>query len=128
MPCSRDLPDPGIEPVSLVSPALAGGLFTTSATRGMHSLKGNPSLHESRCSKVRRGLLLVLFALGRQFYSGTDRHHFQTLESGFIYQNPDWRLRPCRALRHCTCQAGGWVPFNCPRLPVSDSRAACVHT
>ena len=28
-----DLPDPGIEPVSLVSPALAGGFFTT-ATPG----------------------------------------------------------------------------------------------
>ena len=27
-----DLPDPGIKPVSLVSPALAGGFFTTSTT------------------------------------------------------------------------------------------------
>ena len=27
-----DLPDPGIEPVSLMSPALVGGFFTTSAT------------------------------------------------------------------------------------------------
>ena len=27
-----DLPDPGIEPVSLVSPASAGGFFTTAAT------------------------------------------------------------------------------------------------
>ena len=27
-----DLPDPGMEPESLVSPALAGGVFTTSAT------------------------------------------------------------------------------------------------
>jgi len=27
-----DLPDPGIEPMSLVSPALAGGFFSTSAT------------------------------------------------------------------------------------------------
>ena len=26
-----DLPDPGIEPASLMSPALAGGLFTTSS-------------------------------------------------------------------------------------------------
>ena len=26
---SRDLPDPGIEPMSLISPALAGGFFTT---------------------------------------------------------------------------------------------------
>ena len=29
---SRDLPDPGIKPVSLTSPALAGGFFTTHAT------------------------------------------------------------------------------------------------
>ena len=32
MPSSGDLPDPGVEPVSLMSPALAGGFFTTSAT------------------------------------------------------------------------------------------------
>ena len=31
-PPPGDLPDPGIEPVLLTSPALAGGLFTTSAT------------------------------------------------------------------------------------------------
>ena len=28
-PTPGDRPDPGIEPVSLVSPALAGGFFTT---------------------------------------------------------------------------------------------------
>ena len=28
-PTLRDLPDPGIEPVSLESPALVGGFFTT---------------------------------------------------------------------------------------------------
>ena len=34
LPCPPpgDLPDPGIEPMSLMSPALAGGFFTTSAT------------------------------------------------------------------------------------------------
>ena len=31
-PPSGDLPDPGIEPASLMPPALADGLFTTSAT------------------------------------------------------------------------------------------------
>ena len=31
-PSSRDLLDPGMEPISLMSPALAGGFFTTSAT------------------------------------------------------------------------------------------------
>ena len=32
MPSSRDLPDPGIESVPLLSPALASGFFTTSTT------------------------------------------------------------------------------------------------
>ena len=32
MPSSRDLPDPGIKPKSLMSPALAGRFFTTSST------------------------------------------------------------------------------------------------
>ena len=31
MPSSWDLPDPGIKPISLASPALAGRFFTTSA-------------------------------------------------------------------------------------------------
>ena len=31
-PLLGDLPDPGIEPTFLTSPALAGGLFTTNAT------------------------------------------------------------------------------------------------
>ena len=34
LPCPSpgDLPDPGVEPASLMSPAMAGGFFTTSAT------------------------------------------------------------------------------------------------
>ena len=31
MPFFRDLPDPGMEPASLKSPALAGGFFTINA-------------------------------------------------------------------------------------------------
>ena len=31
-PPPGDLPNPGIEPTTLISPALAGGFFTTSAT------------------------------------------------------------------------------------------------
>ena len=33
-----DLPNPGIEPMSLMSPALAGRLFTTSTTWAAHAL------------------------------------------------------------------------------------------
>ena len=32
MPSSKDLPNPGIEPASLMSLALAGGLFPTNTT------------------------------------------------------------------------------------------------
>ena len=35
-PAPGDLPDPGIEPTSLMSPALAGRFFTTSATWEAH--------------------------------------------------------------------------------------------
>ena len=37
-PPPGDLPEPGIKPVSLKSPALAGGLFTTSTTWEAHFL------------------------------------------------------------------------------------------
>ena len=36
IPTPRDLPDPGIEPVSLALLALADGFFTTSATWEVH--------------------------------------------------------------------------------------------
>ena len=44
LPCPPpgDLPDPGIEPASLMSPALAGGFFTTSAPR--EALKREPGV------------------------------------------------------------------------------------
>ena len=35
-PPPGDFPDPGIEPVALMSPALAGGFFTSSATWEAH--------------------------------------------------------------------------------------------
>ena len=40
LPCPPpgDLPGPGVKPVSLMSPALAGGFFTTSAMWEAHSL------------------------------------------------------------------------------------------
>ena len=40
-----DLSNPGIKPTSLMSPALAGGFFTTGATWKAHS--GKPSVRNS---------------------------------------------------------------------------------
>ena len=58
-PSSEDLPDPGIEPRSLMSPALASGFFTTSVTwkpmwcQANHLVKGyRPGLgpsHQEIC-------------------------------------------------------------------------------
>ena len=49
LPCPPpgDLPDPGTEPASLMSPALAGGLFTTSATREAPALYASMHKHVS---------------------------------------------------------------------------------
>ena len=46
---SRILPDPGIEPMSLASPALAGGFFITSATREVQlpGRTGKPGMLQS---------------------------------------------------------------------------------
>ena len=50
LPCPLlgDLPDPGIKPRSLMSPALAGGFFTTSAT-----WKPSPHIHTCAHMYVR---------------------------------------------------------------------------
>ena len=42
LPTSEDLPGPGIEPVSLESPASAGRFFTTSSTWEGHSQHTGP--------------------------------------------------------------------------------------
>ena len=46
-PPPGDLPDPGMEPASLMSPALAGGFFTTGAAWGACCASKEP--HRSRC-------------------------------------------------------------------------------
>ena len=43
IPFSRDFPDPGIESVSLISPSLAGGFFTISATSKPIKLTYDPT-------------------------------------------------------------------------------------
>ena len=50
LPCSppEDFPDPGIEAMSLMSPALSARFFTTSTTQEAH-FKGNVSKLSSYC-------------------------------------------------------------------------------
>ena len=65
LPCPhpRDLPDPGIEPVSLTSPALAGRLFTTSATSEASASRGSMASHWLSPCQERRGISLLPFGL-----------------------------------------------------------------
>ena len=49
-PSPEDLPDLGIEPVSLMSPALTGGFFTTSTTWEAHLI---PNARQNRPGKVQ---------------------------------------------------------------------------
>ena len=79
------LPDPRIEPASLMSPALAGGVFTTSATwkptqdaEKTASLSSVPHTSQWKCpsrfhsnSSVKATCLLVLpaYVLGRVLFS-----------------------------------------------------------
>ena len=52
-----DLPDPGIKPASLTSPALAGGFFTTNATwEAPYGLMLVSTFHIQRASTGSRDL------------------------------------------------------------------------
>ena len=55
-PPPGDLPNTGIEPLSLVSPALAGGFFTTSATWEAQLLLLTPIIITARMSECKLSL------------------------------------------------------------------------
>ena len=63
-PTPRDLPEPGIEPMSLVSPALAGGFFTTNATwEAYHTLQGITNLEY--LGQIKYVFLILLLHLSQ---------------------------------------------------------------
>ena len=73
-PSPGDLPDPGMEPMSLASPALAGGFLTTSATREAPLLVFG-HLFSSNFRVAQRGLWLrgrasgILMHVTGEFFS-----------------------------------------------------------
>ena len=66
LPCPTpgDLPDPGIKPVSLASPALASGFLTTSTTQLARNQRGKA--HVLMCGSIMAdgpgGVLLTVFS------------------------------------------------------------------
>ena len=75
MPCPPpgDLLDPGIEPVSLLSPALAGRFFTTSATWEAHDSHRKPiSGGEGRRQDERWGTQHIFWKWVEVSWGGVD--------------------------------------------------------
>ena len=66
LPCSPpgDLPETGIEPVSLMSPAVAGGLFTTSTTQ---KAPGELCISQSLCQERKEGTRSVSGVIFSEF-------------------------------------------------------------
>ena len=78
MPCPHpgDLPDPGIKPSSLISPAWAGRFFTTSATWEAHS----------DMSHLRKNIVMTPFAQRTVEEQDFCCFRFPLLQSLFILQ------------------------------------------
>ena len=77
LPCPYpgDLPDPGIEPASLMSPALADGFFTTSTTWEVPILKLKKNFFFKMLSSVLDVLTLRCpDAIRRERFQGVIRH------------------------------------------------------
>ena len=103
-PPPGDLPDPGMEPMSLVSPALAGGIFTTSTTWKAPSLFLLPSLLLRallRCEEWQKKVLRSPQMITFPKYTFLDSRLHPELCSAL---SPHYRLR-------AVCPQASWHPF-----------------
>ena len=81
-PPPGDLPDPGIKPASLLSPALAGGFFTTSAT--WYSLEKTLMLRSTVPQTVRHDLRISYLVKG--FFSKITLIFTKHCQDEFIFK------------------------------------------
>ena len=131
-PSPGDLPDPGIEPTSLMSPALAGGVFTTHSTweASANQRKSQSSL--TRAAFPQRFQQCLLAAAVVSGSSGAQLRGFQlqqprqpcSMPSGRVsFSTSLWpvSLSPCRpscALSSLTrCHPVSLSPEPCSQLP-----------
>ena len=90
LPCPPvgDLPDPGMEPMSLASPALAGRLFTTSATWRRRRWHPTPVLLPGKSHGWRS--LVGCSPWGHEESDTTERLHFSLSCIGSHRVGHDW--------------------------------------
>ena len=84
---------------------------------GCAQFKGKTLLPENHCSRVRRGRTLGIFASGRQADTGTDHHHFLTLEQVYEPRLEAETMQGSETLEKSTCQPGGMGAFQLPLTP-----------
>ena len=112
-PPPGDLPKPGIQPTSLVSPALAGGFFTTSTTREVSQDPFKQALAKlNACRRAGGPLPCQLLGLGssRVAGKGQDSWGWQSWLSQF---SAPYRLTVSLS---CVCEHFDW-----DRLPKKSS-------
>ena len=66
MPAPGDLPDPEIEPASLTSPVLTGGLFTTRTTwkpKETYIYKQTSNIKNKTCSYIHKSPLIIILLI-----------------------------------------------------------------
>ena len=115
-PPSEDLPDPGIKPSSLMSPALAGRFFMTSAIwEAQKGRVASPWGIELGLPRDRQGLTTMLMKTGTKYYNkvGLSLHK----ELG-IPQMRSYSFKQKAWPRMARCQI---VPFNWTTITMSNS-------
>ena len=86
LPPVGDLPDPGIEPVSLMSPALAGRFFISSVTWAHQNHKLTYFLHKtSDFTSIRSQARLRSTSCTKVEYGSSHRPPFMVVSSKFIF-------------------------------------------
>ena len=121
LPCSppRDLPNPGMEPTSLMSPALAGRFFTTTAT--WEALKQSlahykVSMWSERCSVMSDSLRPhELYSSWNSSGQNTGVGSLSHLQGLLPIQGSNPGLLHCRQILYCLSHQGG------PYIPVIQS-------
>ena len=85
-PTPGDLPEPGIEPTFLPSPALAGGLFTTSTTGLEGKVQRLESSHRSQGGTKNK-------AVGRRRFKRSYAVYDERIPSQMFLWEAPWRFR-----------------------------------
>ena len=98
-PSPRDFPNPGIKPMSPVSPALAGEFFISATTWEAHSLMSSSICQHLRHKVSTQSILLLTFLIHKSSYPlFSQRITEEKVEFGDLFHPPC--LKGVNSLKH----------------------------